>query len=148
MYICWKGRLFEGFLTLCWVWYGSTSKRGDKAVSWIGHRFLSHIRWFGMMSVIPTATEQQGKTLREEDGCSYVGRDGAAADNLFARRKSIFKASLNCLIAINQISIFQFYNLPSAASSKMNQKWSRRRRPIYCTSIYCIPRIKVQSLQK
>lgn len=75
-----------------------------------------------MMSVIPTATEQQGKTLREEDGCSYVGRDGAAADNLFARRKSIFKASLNCLIAINQISIFQFYNLPSAASSKMNQK--------------------------
>ena len=46
---------------------------------------------------------------------------GAAAGNLFARRKSIFKASLNCLIAINQISIFQFYNLPSAASSKMNQ---------------------------
>ena len=56
------------------VWY-VTRKEGDKAVSWIGHRFLSHIRWFGMMSVIPTATEQQGKTLREEDGCSYVGRD-------------------------------------------------------------------------
>ena len=50
-----------------------------------------------------------------------VGIGAAAAGNLFARRKSIFKASLNCLIAINQISIFQFYNLPSAASSKMNQ---------------------------